>query len=109
MEAGFHFDHTMAYAQHEGFRCGTCHSFNPFDMDSQEELGIVEVPLIVMDTTLKDYQGYSIDEAKQKIINLAKKCHAVEGTFSLLWHNTSFLGDWEEWGEMYESILPTLV
>ena len=108
-EAGFQFDHTMAYAQHEGFRCGTCHSFNPFDIDRQKELRIIEMPLIVMDTTLKDYQGYSIDEAKQKIINLAKKCYAVEGTFSLLWHNTSFFGDWEEWGEMYKSVLPALV
>ena len=107
-KAGFKFDHTLSYVLHPGFRCGTCRPFKPFDLEEKKEMDITEIPLIIMDSTLRVYKKYSPSLAKAKIIDLAKKCDAVEGTFTLLWHNTSFSGNWMEWGHMYTSVLPEI-
>jgi len=50
-QVGLQHDSTMSYVEHEGFRCGTCHPFRPFDVEQDRELDIWEVPLILKDTT----------------------------------------------------------
>ena len=30
---GLTYDSTMTFAGHEGFRCGTCHAYRPFDLE----------------------------------------------------------------------------
>ena len=107
-QAGFEYDHTMTYADREGFRAGTCHPFQPFDHQEDRSLNLTEIPLIIMDGTLKQYRNMTIEEARQRILKLAKRCRAVEGIFSLLWHNKSISGEWQFWGEMYLALLPEL-
>lgn len=102
------YDSTLGYADHEGFRCGTCHPFTVFDFEQDQELPLVEIPLIVMEETLRSYRSMNIDEAHQRIIQLAKVCRSVGGTFTLLWHNTSLFGTWSEWGERYPIIVQEL-
>ncbi|MDP2966015.1 MAG: polysaccharide deacetylase family protein [Pelolinea sp.] len=108
-EVGFLYDHSLGYPQHEGFRCGTCHPYHPYDLEKRKELKITVVPLIVMDNTLRNYRKLSIDNAEQQLLILANRSYQVEGTFTLLWHNTSLHGNWEQWGKMYSNILPKLV
>ncbi len=96
-QAGLKYDSTVGYAEHEGFRCGTCHPFKPFDIDDDKELDIYEIPLIVMEGTLQSYRKLKPEEGLDIIIDLMSKCKAVEGTFTLLWHNTSICRGWEEW------------
>ncbi len=67
-----------------------------------------ERPLLAMDSTLRHYRGLRPAEAEARLLQLAKRCHEVGGEFSLLWHNTSLYGTWQEWGAMYERLLPTL-
>jgi hypothetical protein len=107
-QAGLAYDATLAYASHEGFRCGTCHPFRPFDIEFNRELNLLEQPLIVMDQTLKTYRKMSPEQGEARIIELAQKCQRVNGTFTLLWHNTSFDGTWEPWAEMYERVVTRL-
>lgn len=102
------YDSTLGYADREGFRCGTCHPFTVFDFEQDQELPLVEIPLIVMEVALRSYRGMTIDEAHQRIIQLAKICRSVGGTFTLLWHNTSFEGVWSAWGERYPLIVQEL-
>lgn len=106
--AGFLYDASMGYAEREGFRCGTCHPYHPFAVALDRELQIEEIPLIVMDTSLKYYQGLSHEAAKQKILATAQRCADVGGVFTLLWHNTSFSDDWTDWGGMYQDVLKEL-
>ncbi|MGB6041984.1 MAG: polysaccharide deacetylase family protein [Pirellulales bacterium] len=106
--AGLTHDATAGYADAEGFRCGTSHPFRPFDASSQREMDLVEIPLIAMDATLKKYRGYSPEQGGARIIQLAEYCRQVEGTFSLLWHNTCFHGSWQPWGQMYCDFVPHL-
>jgi hypothetical protein len=107
-KAGIVYDSTLSYAQCEGFRCGTCKPFKPFDFIQNRELNILEIPLIVMDTSLKNYRHLSVNKAENVIMSLAQKCKNVEGLFTILWHNTSIIGDWSEWGKMYKNSLINL-
>lgn len=107
-EAGLLYDSTMGYADHEGFRCGTCHPFRPFDVEHNAELDVWEHPLIVMDRTLADYRRLTPDQAETRICELARRCKQVEGTFTLLWHNSSLTGEWEPWGKIYRRVLGAL-
>jgi len=107
-EAGLHYDNSYTFAEHEGFRCGTCFPYTVFDVTQNKELDFVELPLIVMDTTLKNYRKLSIDDAKERIFHLAKICKFVGGCFTLLWHNSSFTQSWQKWGDEYADIIKGL-
>lgn len=104
-EMGLEYDSTVGYADYEGFRCGTCHPFHPFDVEKDMPLDILEIPLIVMDGTLKQYRKLTPEQAAERIITLASRCKMVNGVFTLLWHNTSLHGDWEKWKIMYKNLL----
>jgi hypothetical protein len=106
--AALAYDSTLSYADHEGFRCGTCYPYHPFDLEQDRQLDLVEIPLIVMDGTLKNYRGLTPAEGEERIMILAQRCHRVKGVFSLLWHNTSLQGEWEPWAAMYRRVLPRL-
>lgn len=107
-EAGLIYDSTLSYADHEGFRCGTCHPFQPFDIELDRTLDLWEIPLIAMDGSLKQYRNLTPEEGEERIMALAQRCRAVNGIFTLLWHNTSLHGEWTPWAEMYRRVLPRL-
>jgi hypothetical protein len=107
--AGLTKDTSYGFSEHEGFRCGTCHAYSVFDLNADRELALIEEPLIVMDATLKAYRKIPVHDGIEKINQLAKICKFVGGNFTLLWHNTSFFRDWEEWGEEYPQIIAGLV
>jgi hypothetical protein len=58
-----------------------------------------------MDTTLvaEHYMAMEPDEACEKVIHLSEMCRHYNGTFSLLWHNTTLLQSWQR--ELYLSIV----
>jgi hypothetical protein len=107
-QVGLEYDATMGYADHEGFRCGTCHAFRPFDVEQNAELNIWELPLIAMDRTLSRYRDLSPEQAEARIYELARRCKQVEGTFTMLWHNSSLVGEWEPWSHVYRRSLRKL-
>jgi hypothetical protein len=106
--AGLTYDSTLTFAGHEGFRCGTCHPYRPFDLEENRELRVEEVPLIVMDGTLRQYRRLSPDEAVDRVLALARTCRRVEGVFTLLWHNSSLDRGWEGWESAYERMVAGL-
>lgn len=101
-------DSTMTYADHEGFRCGTSHSFHPFDLDNDRELDVLEDPLVAMDTTLARYRNLSPTEGKRRMMQLAQRCQQVEGTFTLMWHNSTLSGNWLPWSNVYSEVVEEL-
>jgi len=107
-QAGLEHDSTMGYPDHEGFRCGTCHPFRPFDLEQDRELDVVELPLVVMDGTLRQHRGLTPTRAAHRVLELADRCAQVEGTFTLLWHNSSLTGEWIPWAHMYRKIVGEL-
>jgi hypothetical protein len=104
-EAGLRVDSTVGFADRVGFRCGTCHPYYPFDLAENRRLEVLEVPLIVMDVTLRGYERLTTTEAVSRVTQFAQTCRRVEGDLTLLWHNSSFGDSWEGWDSAYREML----
>jgi len=105
-DAGMTYDSTMGYADRVGFRCGTCFEFPAFDPVRQEALQLRVRPLVVMEGTAfgHKYMGLGItDAARNKMLELKQICRKVEGSFTLLWHNSSLQTDMQRY--MYEAVV----
>lgn len=99
-------DSTLTYPEKEGFRCGTCYEYSVFNILTRKRLRLKERPLIVMDGSLVTYQNLSPEKAEKKIIKLIEKVKKYNGSFVLLWHNSSFNNDlWTGYQEVYEKIV----
>lgn len=83
--AGFLYDATLGYADQIGFRNGMCFPFVP------EGRQIVEIPLMIMDTTLWSYLGYDFDTAWLHTKQLIDIVQERGGLISILWHNDQFV------------------
>jgi len=102
-KAGFQYDSTLGYADCAGFRNGMCHPFKPFNLNTNHEIDILEIPLIVMDGTLD--QTYMRLDGKSKwefVKMLIDRVAASHGVLTLLWHNSYMDGGNLE---LYEKIL----
>ncbi|MFP5470626.1 MAG: polysaccharide deacetylase family protein [Bacteroidia bacterium] len=100
-------DFTLGYPETVGFRASTCTPFYWFDLSKNEKTTLKIFPLGLMDGTLKEYLKLNPEEAIQQAkahIDWYKK---YNGTFVLLWHNSSFneLEGWKNWDKVYENIL----
>lgn len=105
-DAGMTYDSTLSYADHSGFRCGTCFEYQAFDPVAKESLSLRVRPLIAMECTLmaSRYMGLGTgEEALSKFIELKNICRAVGGCFTLLWHNTQFETEPER--QIYRNVL----
>ena len=93
-DAGMDYDSTLGYADHPGFRCGTCFEYPAFDPVAGAELPLRVRPLIAMEVSVIDpaYLGLGIGLAAQaKFDQLRTACAHVGGCFTLLWHNSSVI------------------
>ncbi len=88
---GLDYDSTLGYADHPGFRCGTCYEYPAFNPLTQQMLSLRIRPLIAMECSIVSPAylglGYSA-AAENKIRQLQDKCRLVKGQFTLLWHNS---------------------
>jgi len=107
-KVGLDYDSTLGFAEHVGFRCGTCYEFRVFDLEKRKALHLRERPLIAMDGTLFAWQYMALqpDQALKKIQHLSSICCRFNGVFTLLWHNSSLAGSWQK--RMYLEILRTI-
>lgn len=105
-KAGMLYNATLGYADYEGFRCGICLPYKPFDVLENRVLDIWELPLTVMEGTLYNYRSLSKEEAWQSIRSLLNVVSKHHGVFVLLWHN-SFLDelDLPGWKRLYERVM----
>lgn len=109
-DAGFVYDTSMTYADHAGFRCGTCYEYPAINPVTKEILKLRIRPLIAMECSVigKEYMGLRIgEEAENKFIELAEKCRQVGGCFTTLWHNSEFSDKRKK--VLYETMLSKLV
>lgn len=98
--AGMKFDSTLGYSSQVGFRCGTCHPFQPYDLANDKPYDIIEKPLIAMDITLSLDTNQNLEGKTSLFQQLLTRCKQVEGQFVYLIHNTNIDRDQTK---MYES------
>ena len=103
-------DYSMGYAQHFGFRAGTCTPFYFYDMEYEIQTPLKLTPFAVMDVTLKDYLQYSNRKTLATILELAKEVKKVNGTFVTLMHNETFdkFSRFKNWQLMYEKMVKAI-
>ena len=91
-KAGFTYDTTLAFAEHEGFRCGCSFPFRPYSLAEERPLDLVELPLAVMDSTLQDshYRSLAAEDAEFAAASVLARALRSGGAVSLLWHNNRF-------------------
>ncbi len=108
-DVGLAYDTTLTFADHAGFRCGTCYEFQVFNLKTRKVLHLREHPLIVMDGTLLDeqYMALRLEQVLETIKHLSNSCRCYHGTFSLLWHNSNLIQSWQK--ELYLEILRTII
>jgi peptidoglycan/xylan/chitin deacetylase (PgdA/CDA1 family) len=100
--AGFLYDTTFGYAECIGFRNGMCHPFRPYNLATQQEIDIIEIPLTIMDRSLDFHMKIDLFRAwelTKRLINTVAECN---GVITILWHNNTFIG---EQRKFYEKIL----
>ncbi len=108
--AEMNYDSTLGYADHVGFRCGTCHEYQAFDPKIQKQLDLKIRPLIAMECTVINgvYMGLGIGQGtKEELQKLKERCQRVSGCFTLLWHNSSF--ERKAANSLYKQILASIV
>ena len=100
-------DYSMGYAEHPGFRCGTCTTVPFFDLNSDQESQLSMHPFVVMDATFNRYMRVSPDEAIKLTRALMDEVREVQGTFSCVFHNQNLSDDfeWKGWRVLYEDVL----
>jgi len=102
------YDTTLGFAEQPGFRRGTCYPFYLYNFDEMRISPVVELPLIVMDTSLqhKKYLGLSPKDSLSVIFKLIDEVIKFKGLITLLWHNTYFSKyKYDGWRDVYIKML----
>ena len=104
-KAGFGYDTTLGYPDMVGFRNGMCHPFRPYNLYTETEVNILEIPLVIMDGTLFD-SVKSYDEAWDVAKRLIDTVASCNGVLTLNWHTNNFNCPFRgSWPRLYENIL----
>ncbi|MFW6203231.1 MAG: polysaccharide deacetylase family protein [Marinilabilia sp.] len=109
-EAGFCYDTTLAFAEHDGYRNGYCHPFHPYDFENDCMMKIWEIPLVMMEVSVLNYRKAGFSTMKNAVRHYIAEAKKFGGIFSLLWHNCR-LSDHEFSGTMafYENLLEEII
>jgi hypothetical protein len=95
---GLEEDSTLGFAEIPGFRCGICHDYPVFDLESRNMLKLRELPLVLMDVTLAQYQKLTPEAGLDNIRYFHRTVKQFGGVLTLLWHNSSWnTPDWQPW------------
>ena len=108
-EAGFKYDSTLGFNGNIGFRFGTSHPWELYDLMSDMKLSITEVPLIVQDGALfNPLRGMCLDgeTAFHYVTQITEAVENVGGVLTLLWHPNSVVND-SSW-DLYLHVLKYL-
>lgn len=95
--AGITADYTMGYASQTGFRASMATPYPWYDLEQEQPTSLMIHPFQAMDVTLRDYLQLSPEAAVENVQSLMAATRAVGGTFSIIWHNSSF-SEWHNWG-----------
>jgi hypothetical protein len=107
-DIGLDYDSTLSFADHVGFRCGTCMEFPVFNLKERRPINLRERPLIVMDTTLIDqrYMALSPRQILERFKRLSDVVRSYNGSLILLWHNSNLAQVWQK--QLYVEIMEIL-
>ena len=108
-DAGFKYDSTLGFNDNVGFRFGTCYPWFLYDLKAEEQLPVMEIPLILQDGAMLNLnKGLRLDEyaAFNYVVQIAEAVEKVGGVLTLLWHTNHIID--QAWWNLYVRILKYL-
>jgi len=100
-ELGFLYDTTWGFNQKPGFRAGVCLPYHPPSSDFRA-LKILELPLVLMDTSLWGYMHLKEEEGFTELERAVSRVKGHDGLFTMLWHQEALQ---MRGGRLYSRIL----
>ncbi len=85
---GLAYDSSVGFADHYGFRAGTCFPYRPWLWSEERVADLIEIPLHATDSALMSYMKLNAKQSLLALHDLVSRCRAVGGVFALAWHNT---------------------
>jgi hypothetical protein len=105
-EAGFRYDSTLGFSNFMGFRCGYSLPFFIYDIDTNREMSIVEIPLIFMDSCYQYGRCDDLDGVIKKLKFILDVTRSFNGILNVLFHNTIYDEfDFDGWGDIFERFI----
>jgi hypothetical protein len=100
-------DYTMGYPDVMGFRASTARSYRWYDLLSESPVDLMIHPFVSMDVTMRKYQHLSPDKAIHAMQKIKDRIKSVNGTCSIIWHNSSLSKayGWKGWREVLEVLV----
>jgi peptidoglycan/xylan/chitin deacetylase (PgdA/CDA1 family) len=107
-QIGVKYDASLGFAEHFGFRNGTCYPFHLYNFKEERKFEFVSIPLHAMDTTFysKKYLHTKPQDVMHKLLPIMDEIYLFNGYFSILWHNNYFSPyKFEGWQEAFVSMV----
>ncbi len=110
IKSGITEDYSMGFPERCGFRAGTSHPFQWFDLSKNQVTSLTIIPFAVMDVSMRKYMKLSPKEAIAYIAKIRKTIQKYNGTFVSIFHNQNLQdqGVWKGWKEVFESSVKPL-
>jgi len=91
--AGLKEDSSVGFAEHAGFRTGTCRAYPVWSLADSKPLKLIEKSLVIMERSLlsEQYMNLSLEQAGFVITRLVSAVKLFKGNMVVLWHNDHFL------------------
>jgi len=107
IDKGINKDYSMGYPDALGFRASVASSFFFYDLSQETTTQLRVYPFVMMDVTFKNYHQFNEKETLQKIRQIIREVHRVEGMLITVWHNNTLseTDGWEGWRSIYENML----
>lgn len=99
IQSGITNDYSMGWHDIIGFRAGTAHTFNWYDIENERETQLQITPFVAMDVTLKNYMNLNMEQATIILNDLQNEIKKYGGVFCTIAHNESLSGwgEWKDW------------
>ena len=107
LNAGIAHDHSMGFADHIGFRCGTARPHYWFDVLNNKCTSLWIHPFVYMDGTLNEYMKLTPEVSMPRILELINEVRSMGGNFECIWHNETLTDNrhWSGWRNVLEYTL----
>ncbi len=90
MDNGIKMDASMGFASTPGFRAGTSHPFNYYDLSSEKRSELLFLPFCTMDGAYFVYTNTSTADTMKSMLDLAAEIKKTGGYFISVFHERTF-------------------
>lgn len=103
IECGISTDYSMGYSHVPGFRAGTAHPFNWFDLELDAATQLNIQPFCCMDVAYKQFMHLSVDACIEDSSAIKQTLKKLNAPFVFVFHNESLSGHrgWQNWDQVF--------